>query len=102
MKLVLLIIPLLLLIIVLIVLAGKSDKKGAAKGVKSLNDFAVEYAKSNRSTCKGCEQKIEKVTRVTFFTFSSTEGSGVLGVREGSDARCVSGSDPSIEEDGGS
>ncbi|XP_062857542.1 poly [ADP-ribose] polymerase 1 [Trichomycterus rosablanca] len=39
---------------------GKSDKKGAAKGVKTLNDFAVEYAKSNRSTCKGCEQKIEK------------------------------------------
>uniref|UniRef100_A0A671MW92 Poly [ADP-ribose] polymerase n=1 Tax=Sinocyclocheilus anshuiensis TaxID=1608454 RepID=A0A671MW92_9TELE len=26
----------------------------------TLNDFAVEYAKSNRSTCKGCDQKIEK------------------------------------------
>lgn len=26
----------------------------------TLNDFAAEYAKSNRSTCKGCEQKIEK------------------------------------------
>lgn len=39
---------------------GKGDQKGAAKGEKSLNDFAVEYAKSNRSTCKGCEQKIEK------------------------------------------
>ncbi|XP_026855307.2 poly [ADP-ribose] polymerase 1 isoform X2 [Electrophorus electricus] len=39
---------------------GKSDQKGAAKGEKTLNDFAVEYAKSNRSTCKGCEQKIEK------------------------------------------
>uniref|UniRef100_A0A8C4HIZ1 Poly [ADP-ribose] polymerase n=1 Tax=Dicentrarchus labrax TaxID=13489 RepID=A0A8C4HIZ1_DICLA len=38
--------------------AGES--KYGAKGEKTLNDFAVEYAKSNRSTCKGCEQKIEK------------------------------------------
>ncbi|CAB1340117.1 unnamed protein product [Coregonus sp. 'balchen'] len=47
-------------------IAGFSDlrwedqEKGGAKGEKTLNDFAVEYAKSNRSTCKGCEQKIEK------------------------------------------
>uniref|UniRef100_A0A668ADB8 Poly [ADP-ribose] polymerase n=1 Tax=Myripristis murdjan TaxID=586833 RepID=A0A668ADB8_9TELE len=40
--------------------AAGGDQKGGAKGEKSLNDFAVEYAKSNRSTCKGCEQKIEK------------------------------------------
>ncbi|KAG8550183.1 hypothetical protein GDO81_027891 [Engystomops pustulosus] len=36
---------------------------GEAKGGKAemtLNDFAAEYAKSNRSTCKGCDQKIEK------------------------------------------
>ncbi|KAL4630473.1 poly ADP-ribose polymerase 1 [Arapaima gigas] len=39
---------------------GKGEQKGGAKGEKTLNDFAVEYAKSNRSTCKGCEQKIEK------------------------------------------
>uniref|UniRef100_A0A672QQB0 Poly [ADP-ribose] polymerase n=1 Tax=Sinocyclocheilus grahami TaxID=75366 RepID=A0A672QQB0_SINGR len=39
---------------------GKGEQKGAAKGEKILNDFAVEYAKSNRSTCKGCDQKIEK------------------------------------------
>ncbi|XP_010863533.1 poly [ADP-ribose] polymerase 1 [Esox lucius] len=39
---------------------GKGDAKGGAKGEKTLNDFGVEYAKSNRSTCKGCEQKIEK------------------------------------------
>lgn len=39
---------------------GKADQKSGAKGEKTLNDFAVEYAKSNRSTCKGCEQKIEK------------------------------------------
>uniref|UniRef100_UPI003AB0C0FC poly [ADP-ribose] polymerase 1 isoform X2 n=1 Tax=Centroberyx gerrardi TaxID=166262 RepID=UPI003AB0C0FC len=40
--------------------ATGGDQKGGAKGEKTLNDFAVEYAKSNRSTCKGCEQKIEK------------------------------------------
>ncbi|KAF7653732.1 hypothetical protein LDENG_00079310 [Lucifuga dentata] len=39
---------------------GKANQKGDAKGEKTLNDFAVEYAKSNRSTCKACEQKIEK------------------------------------------
>ncbi|RXM97744.1 Poly [ADP-ribose] polymerase 1 [Acipenser ruthenus] len=39
---------------------GKGDKEGSGKAEKTLNDFAVEYAKSNRSTCKGCEQKIDK------------------------------------------
>lgn len=40
---------------------GKADQKsGGAGGEKTRNDFAVEYAKSNRSTCKGCDQKIEK------------------------------------------
>ncbi|XP_048363626.1 poly [ADP-ribose] polymerase 1 [Sphaerodactylus townsendi] len=36
------------------------DQEGGSKAEKSLHDFAAEYAKSNRSTCKGCEQKIEK------------------------------------------
>ncbi|XP_059573331.1 poly [ADP-ribose] polymerase 1 [Alligator mississippiensis] len=36
------------------------DQEGGGKAEKSLHDFAVEYAKSNRSTCKGCELKIEK------------------------------------------
>uniref|UniRef100_UPI00109F0920 LOW QUALITY PROTEIN: poly [ADP-ribose] polymerase 1 n=1 Tax=Podarcis muralis TaxID=64176 RepID=UPI00109F0920 len=39
---------------------GKGDQEGGGKSDKSLNDFAAEYAKSNRSTCKGCDQKIEK------------------------------------------
>uniref|UniRef100_H3A085 Poly [ADP-ribose] polymerase n=1 Tax=Latimeria chalumnae TaxID=7897 RepID=H3A085_LATCH len=43
---------------------GAGDKGdqggGGGKGEKTLTDFAVEYAKSNRSTCKGCNQKIEK------------------------------------------
>lgn len=50
-------------------LVGKGDQKSGAKGEKTLNDFAVEYAKSNRSTCKGCEQKIEKVSSRFYFTF---------------------------------
>ncbi|NWV54143.1 PARP1 polymerase, partial [Daphoenositta chrysoptera] len=37
-----------------------AEQEGGGKAEKSLNDFAAEYAKSNRSTCKGCEQKIEK------------------------------------------
>ncbi|XP_053163184.1 poly [ADP-ribose] polymerase 1 [Hemicordylus capensis] len=36
------------------------NQEGGGKAEQSLNDFAAEYAKSNRSTCKGCEQKIEK------------------------------------------
>ncbi|NXC70153.1 PARP1 polymerase, partial [Anhinga rufa] len=39
---------------------GGGEQEGGGKAEKSLNDFAAEYAKSNRSTCKGCEQKIEK------------------------------------------
>uniref|UniRef100_A0A8C3Q0T4 Poly [ADP-ribose] polymerase n=1 Tax=Chrysolophus pictus TaxID=9089 RepID=A0A8C3Q0T4_CHRPC len=39
---------------------GGGDQEGGGKAEKSLTDFAAEYAKSNRSTCKGCEQKIEK------------------------------------------
>ncbi|XP_060128952.1 poly [ADP-ribose] polymerase 1 [Zootoca vivipara] len=40
--------------------AGKGDQEGGGKSDKCLNDFAAEYAKSNRSTCKGCGEKIEK------------------------------------------
>ncbi|XP_072912212.1 poly [ADP-ribose] polymerase 1 isoform X2 [Hemitrygon akajei] len=41
---------------------GKGGEQGEGKGEKTLSDFAVEYAKSNRSTCKGCSKKIEKDT----------------------------------------
>lgn len=39
---------------------GKGKKRGAAGAVDSLKDFCVEYAKSGRATCRGCEQKILK------------------------------------------
>lgn len=40
---------------------GKGKKRTAATADSGLKDFTVEYAKSNRSTCKGCEEKIMKV-----------------------------------------
>ncbi|XP_057584495.1 poly [ADP-ribose] polymerase 1 isoform X2 [Hippopotamus amphibius kiboko] len=39
---------------------GKSQDGVGSKTEKTLGDFAAEYAKSNRSTCKGCMEKIEK------------------------------------------
>lgn len=40
--------------------AGKGAGGASSKAEKTLGDFAAEYAKSNRSTCKGCMEKIEK------------------------------------------
>uniref|UniRef100_H2Y8F3 PARP-type domain-containing protein n=1 Tax=Ciona savignyi TaxID=51511 RepID=H2Y8F3_CIOSA len=37
---------------------GGSSKESGSK--KSLKDFVIQYALSNRSTCKKCEEKIEK------------------------------------------
>ncbi|XP_063095480.1 poly [ADP-ribose] polymerase 1 isoform X2 [Cavia porcellus] len=39
---------------------GKGQDGIGSKAEKTLGDFAAEYAKSNRSTCKGCMEKIEK------------------------------------------
>ncbi|XP_012872731.1 PREDICTED: poly [ADP-ribose] polymerase 1 [Dipodomys ordii] len=39
---------------------GKGADGTGGKAEKMLGDFAAEYAKSNRSTCKGCMEKIEK------------------------------------------
>lgn len=41
--------------------SDKGADGGGSKMEKTLGDFAAEYAKSNRSTCKGCMEKIEKV-----------------------------------------
>lgn len=41
--------------------SGKGQDGVGSKTEKTLGDFAAEYAKSNRSTCKGCMEKIEKV-----------------------------------------
>lgn len=42
--------------------SGKGQDGVGSKTEKTLGDFAAEYAKSNRSTCKGCMEKIEKVS----------------------------------------
>ncbi|XP_004605484.1 poly [ADP-ribose] polymerase 1 [Sorex araneus] len=41
-------------------MTGKGPDGAGSKAEKTLGDFAAEYAKSNRSTCKGCMEKIEK------------------------------------------
>ncbi|XP_049305863.1 poly [ADP-ribose] polymerase isoform X3 [Bactrocera dorsalis] len=43
--------------------ADSSAKKGKKRGtaeVNALKDFGIEYAKTSRATCRGCEQKILK------------------------------------------
>ena len=37
------------------------DGSSVASGAAIKKDFNVEYAKSGRSTCRGCEEKIAKV-----------------------------------------
>jgi poly [ADP-ribose] polymerase len=39
---------------------GGGDTGDGAAGASGYNDFNVEYAKSNRSTCRGCDSKIDK------------------------------------------
>lgn len=46
--------------------SGKGQGGVGSKTEKTLGDFAAEYAKSNRSTCKGCMEKIEKVRALDF------------------------------------
>lgn len=41
--------------------SGKGQGGAGSKTEKTLGDFAAEYAKSNRSTCKGCLERINKV-----------------------------------------
>lgn len=54
---------------------GKGKKRGAAKNSGASRDFVIQYAKSNRSTCKACEEKIVKdEVRVSKKDFESEEG----------------------------
>lgn len=58
-------------------IAGKGDGSGSKKGqsddasgepkLHMLSDFAVEYAKSSRSKCKACDEKIEKVRQCLYY-----------------------------------
>jgi hypothetical protein len=42
---------------------GKKRKASEKSNVNvALKDFTIQYAKSNRSTCRGCEEKIMKVS----------------------------------------
>ena len=44
---------------------GKGSKKKAAGG-GPYKDFNMEYAKSGRAACRGCEEKILKVRKFIF------------------------------------
>ncbi|PNF21175.1 Poly [ADP-ribose] polymerase [Cryptotermes secundus] len=57
-------------------------RKAAAEDNVALKDFTVEYAKSSRSTCRGCEEKIMKdEVRVSKKDFDS-EGAKMYGGQE--------------------
>ena len=61
---------------------GKGKKRGnTAKAVGALRDFTIQYAKSNRSMCRGCEEKIVKgEVRVSKKDFESEEGRKYGGI----------------------
>ena len=43
----------------MIAFAGGGSKDDGSSGIYS--DYVLQYAKSNRSTCQGCSEKIDKV-----------------------------------------
>ncbi|XP_032677618.1 poly [ADP-ribose] polymerase [Odontomachus brunneus] len=60
--------------------SGKGKKRANAAKSGS-GDFKVEYAKSNKSTCKGCEEKIIKgETRISKKDFESAEARKYGGI----------------------
>lgn len=60
--------------------SGKGKKRGKATGGAS-QDFSIEYAKSSRATCKGCEEKIVKdEIRISKKDFESMEGRKYGGI----------------------
>ncbi|XP_076248590.1 poly-(ADP-ribose) polymerase [Calliopsis andreniformis] len=61
---------------------GKGRKRGsAAKSSGVSGDFVIQYAKSSRSTCKGCEEKIvQGEVRVSKKDFESEEGRRYGGI----------------------
>ncbi|XP_065202113.1 poly [ADP-ribose] polymerase [Planococcus citri] len=62
--------------------AGGSAKKASKrKGKSGLADFSIEYSKSSRATCRGCEDKIVKEEiRVSKKDFDSDEGRRYGGI----------------------
>ncbi len=52
--------------------SSKKEGKGGGKRKSTRSDLKVEYAKSNRSACKGCFSQIDKVLHIPplFLRFS--------------------------------
>lgn len=54
--------------------SGKGRKRTKGGGSSGSGDFRVEYAKSNKSTCKGCDEKIIKgETRISKKDYETAE-----------------------------
>lgn len=70
----------------------KKEKEAInAKFVNTLNDFTIQYAKSNRSTCRGCEAKIAKdEVRVSKKNYESEQAKMIGGVDEWYHLACFS------------
>ncbi|KAF3422106.1 hypothetical protein E2986_01385 [Frieseomelitta varia] len=62
--------------------SGKGKKRGGSKlSAGPLRDFLVQYAKSSRSTCKACEEKIvQGEIRISKKDFESEEGRKYGGI----------------------
>ncbi|OAD52149.1 Poly [ADP-ribose] polymerase [Eufriesea mexicana] len=62
--------------------SGKQRKRNAtAKNIGPLRDFLVQYAKSNKSTCKACEERIVKgEIRISKKDFESEQGRRYGGI----------------------
>lgn len=65
--------------------SGKGKKRGKVTGGGggggASQDFSIEYAKSSRATCKGCEEKIVKdEIRISKKDFESMEGRKYGGI----------------------
>lgn len=55
-------------------MSGKGRKRTKGGGAGGSGDFRVEYAKSNKSTCKGCDEKIIKgETRISKKDYETAE-----------------------------
>ena len=51
---------------------GGGSVGGAVMDAGSYKDFTTQYAKSGKSTCRGCENKIDKVCHQAVLTFTFT------------------------------
>jgi hypothetical protein len=67
--------------------AKGKKRKAAAENDVALKDFTVEYAKSSRSTCRGCEEKIMKVCAFVCVCMRMREGEASTPINQSKGVR---------------